>query len=270
MIVGLPFFPFAEKLIGSKAFATEPTKCSWNQFRGPTADGKSHSPNLPIQWNETRNIRWKTPIQGKAWSSPVVSDNTIWLSNATEDGQRLSLIAVNAKTGIIQKDITVFEIKEPMFCHPFNSYASPTPVCANGFLFVHYGSAGTARIGDLSGRCRAVAAACQPGRAAAACGAAAARQSHSHGAPRRLPQAASARRQAGGPERLGRVGTAMGLPRQSERPRLADATTRQPGCDDADTRGLPGTAGPVNLMNGLSRAAVVCDVAIIKRCVVHA
>ena len=33
-----------------------------------------------------------------------------------------------------------------MFCHPFNSYASPTPVVANGSIFVHYGSAGTACI----------------------------------------------------------------------------------------------------------------------------
>ena len=140
----LSVFPFAEKLIGRKAFATEPEKYLWNQFRGPTADGKSHSLNLPVQWSETRNIRWKTSIPGRAWSSPVVSGDTIWLSNATDDGRRLSLLATNAKTGIIRKDITVFEIEEPMFCHPFNSYASPTPVVANGCLFVHYGSAGTA------------------------------------------------------------------------------------------------------------------------------
>ena len=137
---------FIEELIISKAFANELTKYSWNQFRGPTADGKSPSENLPTEWNETRNIRWKTPIPGKAWSSPVVSGDTIWLSNATEDGRRLSLLAVNSKNGAIRKDITIFEIEEPMFCHPFNSYASPTPVVANGCIFVHYGSAGTACI----------------------------------------------------------------------------------------------------------------------------
>ena len=137
---------FIEEFIISKAFANELTKYSWNQFRGPTADGKSPSENLPTEWNETRNIRWKTPIPGKAWSSPVVSGDTIWLSNATEDGRRLSLLAINSKNGAIRKDITIFEIEEPMFCHPFNSYASPTPVVANGSIFVHYGSAGTACI----------------------------------------------------------------------------------------------------------------------------
>jgi len=135
-----------EQLIDRTASANEPTKSSWNQFRGPTADGRSPSKKLPTQWDETRNVCWKTPIPGKAWSSPVVSGDTIWLSNATEDGQRLSLLAVNSETGTIRKDITVFEIEEPMFCHPFNSYASPTPVVADGFIFIHYGSAGTACI----------------------------------------------------------------------------------------------------------------------------
>ena len=106
---------FIEELIISKAFANELTKYSWNQFRGPTADGKSPSENLPTEWDETRNIRWKTPIPGKAWSSPVVSGGTIWLSNATEDGRRLSLLAVNSKNGAIRKDITIFEIRWKAF-----------------------------------------------------------------------------------------------------------------------------------------------------------
>ena len=44
----------------------------WNQFRGPKGDGKATSELLPVQFNETTNIRWKTAIHGKAWSSPVV------------------------------------------------------------------------------------------------------------------------------------------------------------------------------------------------------
>ena len=103
---------FIEELIISKAFAHELTKYSWNQFRGPTANGKSPSENLPTEWNETRNIRWKKPITGKAWSSPVISGDTIWLSNATEDGRRLFLLAINLKNGVIRKDITVFDFED--------------------------------------------------------------------------------------------------------------------------------------------------------------
>ena len=128
--------------------AAEP---AWNQFRGPAADGHSRSQNLPTSWSETENIRWKTPVPGKAWSSPVVANSLVWLSNATEDGRRLSLVAVDAVTGEKRRDQTVFEVAEPMFCHPFNSYASPTPVTDGDRIWVHYGSAGTACIETASG-----------------------------------------------------------------------------------------------------------------------
>ena len=72
---------------------------AWNQFRGPTADGRAPSPRLPVHWSEQENVRWKTAIAGKAWSSPVVADGTIWLTNATEDGRRLSVVAIDAATG---------------------------------------------------------------------------------------------------------------------------------------------------------------------------
>ncbi|MFH1920317.1 MAG: hypothetical protein ABIP48_10585 [Planctomycetota bacterium] len=35
---------------------------SWPEFRGPTADGHSDSTGLPLEWSETKNIAWKTPI----------------------------------------------------------------------------------------------------------------------------------------------------------------------------------------------------------------
>lgn len=125
---------------------------SWNQFRGPTADGRSPSPRLPREWDEQRNVRWKTPIPGKAWASPVEAAGTIWLANATADGRRLSVTGVDAATGGIVHDVAVFEIAEPMYCDPFNSYASPTPVVEGTRLWVHYGSAGTACLDTESGR----------------------------------------------------------------------------------------------------------------------
>ena len=124
----------------------------WNQFRGPHGDGHSHSASLPLQWSENRNISWKTAIHGKAWSSPVVWDEQIWMTSATEDGKELFAICVDAATGKIVHDITVFEIAEPMFCYPYNSYASPTPVAEEGRLWVHYGSAGTACLDTAEGK----------------------------------------------------------------------------------------------------------------------
>ncbi len=124
----------------------------WNQFRGPHGDGQATSKSLPLQWSENRNISWKTAIHGKAWSSPVVWGEQIWMTSATEDGKELFAICVDAATGKVVHDIRVFEIAEPMFCYPYNSYASPTPVAEEGRLWVHYGSAGTACLDTAVGK----------------------------------------------------------------------------------------------------------------------
>lgn len=124
----------------------------WGGFRGPTGDGRAAKSSPPVEWSEGRNVRWKTALAGKAWSSPVVMGHTVWLTNATEDGRRLSLLAVDLETGRVDRDLTLFEIAEPAFCHDFNSYASPTPVANDGLVWAHFGSAGTACVDATSGK----------------------------------------------------------------------------------------------------------------------
>src|SRR2546422_1185637 len=50
----------------------------WPQFRGPTGQGLSSERGLPLEWSETRNVVWKTPVPGLGWSSPVVAGRGVW------------------------------------------------------------------------------------------------------------------------------------------------------------------------------------------------
>ncbi|MDA0833185.1 MAG: PQQ-binding-like beta-propeller repeat protein [Planctomycetota bacterium] len=124
----------------------------WPEFRGPTADGHTDITGLPVEFSETKNVLWKTPIHDRGLSSPVIWDNQIWLTTATEDGKKLFAMCVDLPSGKILHDITVFEIDEPAYSHPYNSYASATPALAEGKLFVHYGSAGTACLDTATGK----------------------------------------------------------------------------------------------------------------------
>ena len=36
----------------------------WHQWRGPEASGVAPHGNPPIEWNENKNVRWKTEIPG--------------------------------------------------------------------------------------------------------------------------------------------------------------------------------------------------------------
>lgn len=117
---------------------------NWPQFRGPHANGQSTARGLPVRVGEAENLRWKTPVAGKAWSSPVVWERQIWVTTATKDGKQLGAICVDSESGRIVHDVVVFEIAEPQFCHPMNSYGTPTPVIEDGRVYVHFGVHGTA------------------------------------------------------------------------------------------------------------------------------
>jgi len=117
---------------------------TWPQFRGPDGQGISDAKGLPIEWSESKNVKWKTAIHGRAWSSPVVWHDQIWLTTATEDGKELSALKIDRATGKIVLDKVVFHIAKPQFCYDFNSYASSTPAVEEGRIYVHYGSQGTA------------------------------------------------------------------------------------------------------------------------------
>ena len=123
---------------------------NWPQFRGPHADGQSPAHGLPVTFSETQNVLWKTPVHGNAWSSPVVWDQQIWMTTATKDGTELGAVCVDAGSGRIVHDVVVFKIAKPQFCHPMNSYGTPTPVVENGRVYLHFGTHGTACLDTAS------------------------------------------------------------------------------------------------------------------------
>lgn len=126
-------------------------RADWPDFRGPqqnghasAAGGANHS-GLPVQWSETNNVTWKTPLPHKGWSTPVIQGQQIWLTTATPDGKDFFAICVAADSGKIIFIEPVFrcETPEPLG-NNLNSYASCSPVIEPGRVYVHFGSYGTA------------------------------------------------------------------------------------------------------------------------------
>ena len=132
--------------------ATLGAHAQWPQFRGVDGMGTSSNRNLPLAWSEEKNVRWKTAIHGRAWSSPVVLDNQVWITTATKDGRDLYAVALDLDTGNILYDLKLFHVDQPQYIDPFNSYASPTPVIEPGRVYVTFGSAGTAAIDTHTAR----------------------------------------------------------------------------------------------------------------------
>ncbi|MGB8167128.1 MAG: PQQ-binding-like beta-propeller repeat protein [Chthoniobacteraceae bacterium] len=59
---------------------------AWTQLRGPN-QGHSDAKTVPLKWSESEHVKWKTPLPGQGWSSPVVSGKQVWMTTALEDGR---------------------------------------------------------------------------------------------------------------------------------------------------------------------------------------
>ncbi len=119
---------------------------NWTHFRGSDLDGHAQVSKAPIHWSDSTNVVWKVPVKGLGWSSPVVFGNQIWLTSAAKDGKEFYTLCFDLESGKLLSEKTIFTCEEPQNIHGTNSYATPTPCIEDGFIYVHYGTFGTACI----------------------------------------------------------------------------------------------------------------------------
>ena len=154
----------AGKAAGTAATAaavqSAPPELDWAQFRGPTGQGVATARNVPLQWSETSNVRWKVPIEGHGWSSPALANGRIWLTTAVdvantsdaggsrsrERGLSLRAQAFDAESGRRVVDVEIFRLTKLRPLNPKNSFASATPIVDGDRVYVHFGADGTAAL----------------------------------------------------------------------------------------------------------------------------
>jgi len=134
-------------------------QADWPEFRGPWGDGHVSAPGdtkpigLPLRWSETENVKWKTEIPDRGWSTPVVMDGRIWLTTATPDGHDFFAVCVDAETGRVLVNQKLFHTDNPEpLGNSQNCYASPSPAIEPGRVYVHFGSYGTACLDSATGK----------------------------------------------------------------------------------------------------------------------
>jgi outer membrane protein assembly factor BamB len=150
----------------SHAFCDE-IDAHWPQWRGPSAQGIATATQIPTQWSDTTNIRWKVKTIGRGYSSPVITGNQIWLTTAIEtaasaeaaalrlksntgdqpltllDQAELKALCYERDSGKLLHEVSLLTVKDPQWVHKLNSYASPTPFLEGSKLYCHFGSYGT-------------------------------------------------------------------------------------------------------------------------------
>lgn len=156
---------------------------NWSQWRGPEGNGLSAETNLPMEWSETRNIRWKAAIAGRGHSSPIVWGDRVFLTTDIEgevvegakavrhviEGQdfvhpdsvganrrhTFKVICLDRNTGRILWEQTAYTGTVFDDRHRKGSYAAPTPATDGKLLFAWFGGEGDGLYAyDFNGKLR--------------------------------------------------------------------------------------------------------------------
>ena len=75
-------------------FSSENYKDNWPNWRGPNTTGEALNSAPPVEWSETKNIKWKTPVPGNGLSSPVIWGDQIFITTAIELDQKATEEAI--------------------------------------------------------------------------------------------------------------------------------------------------------------------------------
>ena len=164
----------------SKPSKQEAGPQGWANWRGPLHTGASPTANPPVEWNEEKNVRWKTKIPGEGISSPVIWDDMVIVTSAIgtertdpnaapqpereEEGARRGgrrrggrrgrrraaptkihefvVVAFNREDGSIAWQTKVAEAVPHESGHPTGSQASASPLTDGKQIYAFFGSRG--------------------------------------------------------------------------------------------------------------------------------
>ena len=156
-------FGFTVATAGALDQAVNPL-AQWGQWRGPLATGAAPKADPPVEWSETKNIRWKTKLPGLGHSSPVVWGDLVFVTTAemtgakkpftgvTPDGahnnmnplfdHQFAVMAIDRQTGAVAWRRTVATRQPHESTHESATWASNSPVTDGEHVLSFFGSNG--------------------------------------------------------------------------------------------------------------------------------
>jgi len=139
---------------------------NWPQWRGLYNTGATLVGNPPVEFNETKNVKWKVEIPGKGHATPIVWDHQVIVQTAvatdrkadipeaaaataspmaptqTEFIHQFKVISYDQTSGKINWQTVVKEELPLERTHELGSWASNSPVTDGENIYAYFGSRG--------------------------------------------------------------------------------------------------------------------------------
>jgi outer membrane protein assembly factor BamB len=140
---------------------------NWPGWRGPGNAGVSPHGNPPIEWSETKNVKWKIEIPGQGHASPIVWEDKVFVLTAIKTDEEVEkpepqestvdrgpptdkantihefvVMAINRESGAVLWQKTVCREAPVDGIHRSGTWASNSPVTDGEHLYAYFGSRG--------------------------------------------------------------------------------------------------------------------------------
>lgn len=113
----------------------------WPAWRGPEGTGVTKETKLPLQWDRTNHVRWKTPLPDRGNSTPVIWGGKVFVTQALEKDNQRTLMCFDRTDGKLRwhQDVA-WTAEDPS--HETNPHCAASPVTDGERVIVSHGSAG--------------------------------------------------------------------------------------------------------------------------------
>ena len=112
----------------------------WPQFRGPGGTSAVADTTIPVEFDDQKNIGWKTDLPAKGASSPIVIGDKVFVTcSGGPDQDQLYTVCLNSGSGKIMWTQKYWATGRTL-CHPLSANAAPTPASDGKYVFSFYSS----------------------------------------------------------------------------------------------------------------------------------
>lgn len=128
---------------------------NWPQWRGPAANGVSHTNTAPEHWSQSKHVRWKQPLRGAGASCPIVWEDVVVLT-ASEGRQhdRLHVLCFRRQDGRLLWDTRLAgSVATPQNMYPPGGMAVPTAATDGRAIYALFGTGDLVAL-DFAGKPR--------------------------------------------------------------------------------------------------------------------
>ena len=118
---------------------------NWPHWRGDNGNGGSLSAQPPIEWSQTKNVKWKVSVPGRGSGSPTIWGEQIFVVTAVgspDSELDFKLLCFDRNTGALRWEKTAITARPHEGTHSTNGFSSGSPCTDGEHVYANFGSRG--------------------------------------------------------------------------------------------------------------------------------